>query len=266
MHDTNTDTATTRYNVRQNNINRSASAGMRGRTAAAVLPVPKPSHATAPAIPTVTDRPARTPLPNPCLRLWREGAYCQELHSSRFVVVASSCHATGRQVMGANWCAGFAGFAGVAQCGAAWVRIMRLTCAHSKRPPKRMQQQRLPSTIERSAPPYGAAPRRPLGGPSSSHAGAQPDSRTAAAATACFGHVGGMIFVSNRTSRHWDVLFDRTTVDMSTDGRNLARGIPWGAQEATGPVRRAIPGQRVASEGYALFCTNFWYTVPKVGT
>ena len=33
-----------------------------------------------------------------------------------------------------------------------------------------------------------------------------------------------MIFVSNRTSRHWDVLFDRTAVDMSTDGRNLAGG------------------------------------------
>ena len=266
MHDTNTDTATTRYNVRQNNKHRSASAGMRGRTAAAVLPVPKLSRATAPAIPTVTDRPARAPLPNPCPRQWREGAYCQELHSSRFVVVASSCHATGRQVMGANWCAGFAGFAGVAQCGAAWVRIMRLTCAHSKRPPKRMQQQRLPSTIERSAPPYGAAPRRPLGGPSSSHAGAQPDSRTAAAATACFGHVGGMIFVSNKTSRHWDVLFDRTTVDMSTDGRKLARGIPWGAQEATGPVRQAIPGRGIASAQSLLFCTDFRYIVPTFGT
>ena len=138
---------------------------------------------------------------------------------------------------------------------------MRLTCAHSKRPPKRMQQQRLSSTTERSAPPYGAAPRRPLGGPSSSHAGAQPDSRTAAAATACFGHVGHMIFVSNRTSRHLDVLFDRTTVDMSTDGRNLARGIPWGAQEATGPVRRAIPGQRVASARCALLCCNFYNNV-----
>ena len=122
-----------------------------------------------------------------------------------------------------------------------------------------MQQQRLSSTTERSAPPYVAAPRRPLGGPSSSHAGAQPDSRTAAAATAWFGHVGGMIFVSNRTSRHWDVLFDRTTVDMSIDGRNLARGVPWGAREAMGPVRRAIPGRRVASEGYALFCNEFHY-------
>ena len=184
MHDTNTDTGTTRHNVRQNNINRSASAEMRGRTAAAVLPVPKPSHATAPAIPAVTGRPARTPLPNPCPRQWRKGTRRHQLHSSPFVVVASSCHAAGRQIMGANWCAGFAGCAGVAQCGAAWVSITRLTCALSKRPPKRMQQQRLPSTIERSAPPYGAAPRRPLGGPSSSHAGAQPDSRTAAAATA----------------------------------------------------------------------------------
>ena len=91
-------------------------------------------------------------------------------------------------------------------------------------------------------------------------------SQAAAAATACFGHVGAMNFVSNRTSRHWDVLFDRTTVDMSTDGRNLARGIPWGAGEALGPVRRAIPGQRVASEGYALFCSEFHYIVAKVTT
>ena len=138
---------------------------------------------------------------------------------------------------------------------------MRLTCDLSKQLPKRMQQQRLPSTIERPAPPYGACPRRPLGGPSSSRAGAKPDSRTAAAATACFAMLESMIFVSNRTSRHWDVLFDRTTVDMSTDGRNLARGVPWGAREAMGPVRRAIPGRRVASEGYALFCIDFRYNV-----
>ena len=184
MHDTNTDTGTTRHTVRQNNISRSASAGMRGRTAAAVLPVPKPSHATAPAIPAVTGRPARTPLPIPCPRQWRKHAHCRQLHRSRFVVVASSCHAAGRQIMSVNWCAGLAGCAGVAQCGAAWVSIMRLTCVLSKRPPKRMKQQHLPSTIERSAPPYGAAPRRPLGGPSSSHAGSTPDSRTAAAATA----------------------------------------------------------------------------------
>ena len=129
-----------------------------------------------------------------------------------------------------------------------------------------MQQQRLSSTIQRSAPPYGACPRRPLGGPSSSRAGAKPDSRTAAAATACFAMLESMIFVSNRTSRHWDVLFDRTTVDMSTDGRNLARGVPWGAREAMGPVRRAIPGQRVASEGYALFCSEFHHVVVKVTT
>ena len=75
-----------------------------------------------------------------------------------------------------------------------------------------------------------------------------------------------MIFVSNRTSRHWDVLFDRTTVDMSTDGRNLARGVPWGAREAMGPVRRAIPGQRVASVRYMLFCSEFHYIVVKVTT
>jgi hypothetical protein len=129
-----------------------------------------------------------------------------------------------------------------------------------------MKQQRLSSTTERSAPPYGACPRRPLGGPSSSRAGTKPDSRTAAAATALNDPVGGIIFVSNRTSRLLDVLFDRTTVDMSTDGRNLARGVPWGAREAMGPVRRAIPGQRVASEGYALFCSEFHYIVAKVTT
>ena len=127
--------------------------------------------------------------------------------------------------------------------------------------PEQMQQQRSPSKMERSAPPYVAAPRRPLGGPSSSRASAKPDSRTAAAATACFGHVWPMIFVSNRTSRHWDVLFDRTTVDMSTDGRNLARGIPWGAGEALGPVRRAIPGRRTASARCAPFCNRFCYIV-----
>ena len=129
-----------------------------------------------------------------------------------------------------------------------------------------MQQQRLSSTTERSAPPYVAAPRRPLGGPSSSRAGAKPDSRTAAAATACFAMLESMIFVSNRTSRHWDVLFDRTTVDMSIDGRNLARGVPWGAREAVGPVWRAIPGQRVASARYMLFCSEFHYIVVKVTT
>ena len=173
-------------------MHRVASAGMHGRTAAACLPVPKPPRATAPAIPAVTGRLAPTPLPKPCPRQWRKHAHCRQLHSSSFVVVASSCHAAGRQIMGANWCAGLAVCAGVAQCGAAWVRIMRLTCALSKRPPKRTQQQRLSSTIERSAPPYGASPRRPLGGPSCSHAGSRPDSRTAAAATALNGHVGGM--------------------------------------------------------------------------
>ena len=91
-------------------------------------------------------------------------------------------------------------------------------------------------------------------------------SQAAAAATACFAHVGAIIFVSNRTSRHLDVLFDRTTVDMSTDGRNLARGIPWGAREAMGPVRRAIPGQRVASARYMLFCSEIHYIVVKFTT
>ena len=85
---------------------------------------------------------------------------------------------------------------------------MRLTCDLSKQLPKRMQQQRLPSTIERPAPPYGACPRRPLGGPSSSRAEAQPDGRTAAAATACFAMLESMIFVSDSTSQHWDVDFD----------------------------------------------------------
>ena len=224
MHDTNADITTNHYVIRQKHVKRVPRAGSANRAAAAALPVPKPSRATAPAILAVTGRPRCMPLPKPCPRQWRKHAHCRQLHTSPFVVVASSCQAAGQQIIGVNWCAGLAGCAGVAQCGAAWVIIMRLTCALSNRPPKRMQQQRLPSTIERSAPPYGAAPRRPLGGPSSSHAGAQPDSRTAAAATAWFGHVGGMIFVSNRTSRHWDVLFDRTTVDMSTDGRNLARG------------------------------------------
>ena len=138
---------------------------------------------------------------------------------------------------------------------------MRLTCDLSKQLPKRMQQQRLPSTIERPAPPYGASPRRPLGGPSSSRAEAQPDGHAAATATACNDLVGGMNFVSDSTSRYWDVHFDRTTVDLSTDGRIQARGIPCGPGEALGPVRRAIPGRRVASEGYALFCIDFRYNV-----
>ena len=109
-----------------------------------------------------------------------------------------------------------------------------------------MQQQRSPSKMERSAPPYEASPGGPLCGPSSSHAGAKPDSHTGAAATACFGLLEAIKFVSDSTSRHWDVLFDRTTVDMSTDGRNLARGIPWGAGEAMGAVGRAIPGRSAA--------------------
>ena len=226
MHDTNADITTNHYVIRQKHINRVARAGTHDSTAAVALPVPKLPCATAPAIPAVTGRHARMPLPNPCPRQWREGTRHHQLHSSPFVVVAPSCHAAGRQIMGANWCAGLAVCAGVAQCGAAWVRIMRLTCALSKRPPKRTQQQRLSSTIERSAPPYGACPRRPLGGPSCSHAGSRPDSRTAAAATALNGHVGGMIFVSNRTSRQWDVHFDVTTDDLSTDGRIQARGIP----------------------------------------
>ena len=184
-HETGADTCANHYKVRQKHVHRVARAGTHGRTAAATLPVPNLSRATASAISAVIGRPAPMPLLKPCPWQLRKGAHCQQLHnSSSFVVVASSCHAAGRQIMGANWCAGLAGCAGVAQCGAAWVIIMRLTCALSKRPPKRMQQQSLPSMIERSAPPYGAAPRRPLGGPSCSHAGSTPDSRTAAAATA----------------------------------------------------------------------------------
>jgi hypothetical protein len=81
-------------------------------------------------------------------------------------------------------------------------------------------------------------------------------SQAAAAATACFGLLEAIKFVSDSTSRHWDVLFDRTTVDMSTDGRNLARGIPWGAGEALGPVRRAIPGDFCASGESLFFCVT----------
>ena len=144
MHDTNADITTSHYAIRQKHINRAASAEVRVRTAAAALPVPKPSRATAPAILAVTGRPRCMPLPKPCPRQWRKHAHCWQLHTSPFVVVASSCHAAGQQIIGVNWCAGLAVFAGVAQCGAAWVRIMRLTCALSKRPPKRMKQQRLP--------------------------------------------------------------------------------------------------------------------------
>ena len=108
--------------------------------------------------------------------------------------------------------------------------------------------------------------RRPLGGPSSSRAEALPDSHAAAAATAWNGHVGAIIFVSNSTSRHWDVHFDGTIDDLSTDGRIQARGIPCGPGEALGPVRRAIPGRRIASADYALFCTDFLYIVPTFHT
>jgi hypothetical protein len=136
-HDTNA-RRTTNYNtIRQKHVHRAASAGTRGRAAAACLPVPKPPRATAPAMPAVTGRPAPTPLPKPCPRQWRKHAHCRQLHSSPFVVIASSCHAAGQLIVGANWCAGLAGCAGFAQCGAAWVSITRLTCAFSKRPPKR---------------------------------------------------------------------------------------------------------------------------------
>ena len=72
MHDTNADITTSHYAIRQKHINRAASAEVRVRTAAAALPVPRPSRATAPAIPAVTKRHACMPLPNPCLRQWRK--------------------------------------------------------------------------------------------------------------------------------------------------------------------------------------------------
>ena len=75
-------------------------------------------------------------------------------------------------------------------------------------------------------------------------------SQAAAAATACFAMLETLIFVSNSTSRHWDVHFDRTTEDLSTNGRIQARGIPCGLGEAMGPVPpvgRANPGRRTAS-------------------
>ena len=131
LHDTNADTCTSQYTIRQKHVHRAASAGTRGRAAAASLPVPKPPRTTAPAIPAVTARPAPTPLPKPCPRQWRKHAHCRQLHSSPFVVIASSCNATGQLIMGANWCASLAGCAGFAQCGAAWVRITRLTCTLS---------------------------------------------------------------------------------------------------------------------------------------
>ena len=222
---------------------------------------PHPPCRTSPAILVVTGRLARMPFPKPCLRQWRRGTCRPELHSTLFVVGASSCHAAGRTTSVSTCEPVLSG--AQASCSAAQPRLISCGSPGASRigRPEQMQQQRSPSKMERSAPPYEASPGGPLCGPSSSHAGAKPDSRTAAAATACFGHVGGMIFVSNRTSRHWDVLFDRTTVDMSTDGRNLARGVPWGAREAMGPVRRAIPGRRVASARCALFCNEFHYIV-----
>ena len=72
MHDTNADITTSHYAIRQKHIYRAASAEVRVRTAAAALPVPRPSRATAPAIPAVTKRHACMPLHNPCLRQWRK--------------------------------------------------------------------------------------------------------------------------------------------------------------------------------------------------
>ena len=100
MHDTNTDTGTTRHNVRQNNINRSASAEMRGRTAAAVLPVPKPSHATAPAIPTVApiDLPARR------CPIHAQGSGAKALAAtSSTAPVSSSWHRPATRQAGTSW-------------------------------------------------------------------------------------------------------------------------------------------------------------------
>jgi hypothetical protein len=98
-HDTGADTCANYYKVRQKHVHRVARAGTHGRTAAAVLPVPKPSCATAPAIPAVTKRHACMPLPNNLPEAVAQGTRRQELHSSLFVVVASSCHAAGRKII-----------------------------------------------------------------------------------------------------------------------------------------------------------------------
>ena len=47
LHDTNADTCTSQYTIRQKHVHRAASAGTRGRAAAASLPVPKPPRTTA---------------------------------------------------------------------------------------------------------------------------------------------------------------------------------------------------------------------------
>ena len=227
---------------------------------------PHPPCRTSPAILAVTGRPSRMPLPKPCLRQWRRAACRPELHSTLFVVGASSCHAAGRTTSVSTCEPVLSG--AQASCSAAQPRLISCGSPGASRigRPEQMQQQRSPSKMERSAPPYEASPGGPLCGPSSSHAGAKPDGHTGAAATACNDHVGGMIFVSKSTSRHWDVDFDGTTVDLSTDGRIQARGIPCGPGEALGPVRRAIPGRRVASARCALFCNEIYDIVTKFFT
>ena len=161
---------------------------------------PHPPCRTSPAILAVTGRPARTPLPKPCLRQWRKGAGCRELHSSLFVVDASSCHAAGRNTSVWTCVPVLAG--AQASRSAAQPRLISCGSPGASRigRPEQMQQQRSPSKMERSAPPYEASPRGPLCGPSSSHAGAKPDSHTGAAATACFGLLEAINFVSDSTS------------------------------------------------------------------
>ena len=63
--------------------------------------------------------------------------------------------------------------------------------------------------------------------------------------------------VSSHTSRHWGLLFDGTTVDISIERSNLAKGIPCGPRGAMGPVRRARRGSRASLEGRPPTCNEF---------
>ena len=99
MHDTNADITTSHYAIRQKHINRAASAEVRVRTAAAALPVPRPSRATAPAIPAVTKRHACMPLPNPCLRQWRKARAARSSTAS----FSSLSHRPATRQAGTSW-------------------------------------------------------------------------------------------------------------------------------------------------------------------
>jgi hypothetical protein len=63
--------------------------------------------------------------------------------------------------------------------------------------------------------------------------------------------------VSSHTSRHWGLLFDGTTVDISIERSNLAKGIPCGPRGAMGPVRRARRGSRASLEVRPPTCNEF---------